>query len=384
MASMTDVLSSIPGYGAYIARRNQNEQAGTDDLKQAATLQSILASVQQQRQGQEDRQRADAMQAEIAALPPEQRTRENVLPIIMKHSRKVSEITAALPEAPKPERPSPIGAGGLRLPSGEIVPPAPRPATPAEPKPPATRQRYDGTNVIQEEFVDGTWRPYGQGSRFGPQATALAKPPPGFRWKADGSGDLEAIPGGPKDTAPKDAARAQGAIQKADIVVKKVEEALDQTGFFSTGLTGKVLGMIPGTGAYDLDRTIDTIKAQIGFSELQAMREASPTGGALGQVAILELQMLQSTIASLEHGQSEPQIRRALQQVKKHFENWKNAVQQAAAGPQAAPAAPGGVPAAAAPSAAPTASGGPVDGQTATNKATGQKIIFRGGQWQPM
>ena len=42
---MTDVLSSIPGYGAYIARRNQNEQAGTDDLKQAATLQSILASV---------------------------------------------------------------------------------------------------------------------------------------------------------------------------------------------------------------------------------------------------------------------------------------------------------------------------------------------------
>ena len=356
MASMTDVLSSIPGYGAYIARRNQNEQAGTDDLKQAATLQSILASVQQQRQGQEDRQRADAMQAEIAALPPEQRTRENVLPIIMKHSRKVSEITAALPEAPKPE----------------------------PTKPPATRQRYDGTNVIQEEFVDGTWRPYGQGSRFGPQATALAKPPPGFRWKADGSGDLEAIPGGPKDTAPKDAARAQGAIQKADIVVKKVEEALDQTGFFSTGLTGKVLGMIPGTGAYDLDRTIDTIKAQIGFSELQAMREASPTGGALGQVAILELQMLQSTIASLEHGQSEPQIRRALQQVKKHFENWKNAVQQAAAGPQAAPAAPGGVPAAAAPSAAPTASGGPVDGQTATNKATGQKIIFRGGQWQPM
>jgi hypothetical protein len=202
-----------------------------------------------------------------------------------------------------------------------------------------------GDQVVTQEYVDGQWREVGRGARFQPvKPPAAPKAPTGFRYKPD-SEELEPIPGGPKDTAPKDAARASGAVQKADIVIGKVEEALKNTGFTSTGLTGKVLGMVPGTKAYDLDKTIDTIKAQLGFSELQAMREASPTGGALGQVAVLELQMLQSTIASLEHGQSEEQVRRALGQVKKHFENWKNAVQQSQRGqPPAAdtpaPAAP--------------------------------------------
>jgi hypothetical protein len=99
--------------------------------------------------------------------------------------------------------------------------------------------------------------------------------------------------------------------------------------------------MVPGTKAYDLDKTVDTIKANLGFSELQAMREASPTGGALGQVAIQELAMLQSTIASLDKGQSPENLKRGLEQVRKHFANWKKAVMDAQqdAAPQA-PAAP--------------------------------------------
>jgi TolA-binding protein len=71
------------------------------------------------------------------------------------------------------------------------------------------------------------------------------------------------------------------------------------------------------------------------------MREASPTGGALGQVAIQELAMLQSTIASLDKGQKQESLVKGLEQVRKHFQNWKNAVLQAQQGAQpAAPAAP--------------------------------------------
>lgn len=224
-----------------------------------------------------------------------------------------------------------------------------RPADPPKPQAPMTRKVRIGEEEVTQEYVDGKWSEVGRGPAFaksvqGPtSSTPQAKPPTGFRYKPDG--DLEPIPGGPKDTAPKDAARAQGAIQKADIVIKKVDEALNQTGFFSTGLTGQVVGKIPGTKAYDLDKTLDTIKANLGFSELQAMRDASPTGGALGQVAIQELAMLQSTVASLDKGQSEENLRRGLAQVKKHFENWKKAVQQAQAGqapqaPQSSPAAP--------------------------------------------
>ena len=155
----------------------------------------------------------------------------------------------------------------------------------------------------------------------------LGKPPAGYRYTADGS--LEPIPGGPKDMTSKNKAISETAEMKAKLVTQKVDEALKETGFFSTGLTGEVLGMIPGTGAYDLDATLDTIKANLGFNELQAMRQASPTGGALGQVAVRELEMLQATIASLKKGQSQAKLRNGLAQVKTHYGNWKKAVDAA-------------------------------------------------------
>lgn len=339
---------------AYSEAVDQNQRAQDSDLRRQATMMQIYQTIAAQQAQQDDAARNEALRAEIAALPPEKRNRENVLPIIMKHARGARDIVAALPEAPKGQ---PIGSGGLRMPDGTVVPPAARPDA-AAPKPPATRQRYDGTNVIQEELQpDGTWRQIGTGPRFAPERPQpQPKPPTGFRYK-QGTGELEPIPGGPKDTSGKDAARAQGAVQKADIVIRKVDEALSQTGFFSTGLTGSAMGLVPGTKAYDLDKTIDTIKANLGFSELQAMREASPTGGALGQVAIQELAMLQSTVASLEKGQSEGNLRRGLSQVKHHFERWKKAVMEANAGAVAAPGGGGGTPASPPPSVAPSASG---------------------------
>lgn len=161
------------------------------------------------------------------------------------------------------------------------------------------------------------------------QGAGLGKPPIGYRYTADGN--LEPVPGGPKDMTAKNKAISETAEMKAKLVSQKVDEALKETGFFSTGLTGEVLGMIPGTGAYDLDATLDTIKANLGFNELQAMRQASPTGGALGQVAVRELEMLQATIASLKKGQSQYKLRKGLNQVKTHYGNWKKAVDASAA-----------------------------------------------------
>lgn len=158
------------------------------------------------------------------------------------------------------------------------------------------------------------------------------KPPPGYRFKPDGS--LEAIPGGPADAkageaGKKDAARLAIAKGKADIVIGAVDKALDQTGFFTTGFIGANLGKIPGTSAYDLRKTATTIKANIGFQELQAMREASPTGGALGQVAVQELESLQAVLASIDADQSTEQLTENLNKVKTHYENWKRTVEKA-------------------------------------------------------
>lgn len=164
------------------------------------------------------------------------------------------------------------------------------------------------------------------------QLTAMAgRVPPGYRMTADGN--MEAIPGGPADAksgaeAVKREKMIESGLNKANIVIGKVDEALKKTGVMTTGLTGKALSFVPGTEAYDLDKTIDTIKANIGFQELQAMREASPTGGALGAVAVRELDFLQSVLASLDVGQSKPQQIRNLQAVKQHYENWRSAVDQ--------------------------------------------------------
>lgn len=112
---------------------------------------------------------------------------------------------------------------------------------------------------------------------------------------------------------------------RAQTVLDAVQEAKDKVGFFSTGMTGQVLRNLGGTEAMDLDKTINTIKANLGFEELQKMREASKTGGALGQVAVKELEFLQSAVSALDTAQSREQLMKNLQKVEKHYSNWQKA-----------------------------------------------------------
>jgi hypothetical protein len=172
------------------------------------------------------------------------------------------------------------------------------------------------------------WANYGLTKARDEREGKAGKPPEGYRWKPDGS--VEPIPGGPKDSTAKDAAQAEGVIQRADLVSNKVDEVLGQTGFTTTGATGAAFGRVPGTGAFDMRKNVETIKANLGFQELAAMRAASPTGGALGQVAVQELNALQASIANLDPDQSQPQLIKNLEQVKRHVKNWKALMQRAA------------------------------------------------------
>ena len=81
---------------------------------------------------------------------------------------------------------------------------------------------------------------------------------------------------------------------------------------WSTGI-GSYLNMIPGTDAQKVKNLLATVKGNIGFDKLQAMRDASPTGGALGQVSERELSFLQSVFGSLEQDQSAEELRYNLQ-----------------------------------------------------------------------
>ena len=115
--------------------------------------------------------------------------------------------------------------------------------------------------------------------------------------------------------------------------------------------------MFPNTTAFDLREQLLTLKANLGFDRLQQMRDASPTGGALGQVAVQELQALQATVGSLEIGQSKAELQKNLNKIENHYSNWIRATQgqqplsldeflkskqPQAAAPANAPAATGG------------------------------------------
>lgn len=153
------------------------------------------------------------------------------------------------------------------------------------------------------------------------------KPPPGYRWRVDGG--LEAIPGGPADekatmAGQKAEQRKQGALLQADRMTSLVDTAMGQLdNWFTTGISGATAAKVPGTSASDMRATLETLKANLGFAELQAMREASPTGGALGSVAVQELQALQSTVANLSPEQSEAQLRQNLGKIRQHYANMR-------------------------------------------------------------
>lgn len=125
--------------------------------------------------------------------------------------------------------------------------------------------------------------------------------------------------------------RQAGNIAKADSVLNEIRDAKKLVGWNTAGVLG-TLSVLPATEARDLSAKLQAVKANLGFDELQKMREQSPTGGALGGVAIQELVALQSTVASLDQLQSPAQLGKALDKIEKHYTAWQEAVRQARSG----------------------------------------------------
>ena len=151
-----------------------------------------------------------------------------------------------------------------------------------------------------------------------------------------------------REAEEKEKSRTDRPLEKAGIIINKVGTALSQTSPGTTGLTGDfrrtMLGRVTGSEAFDLGKTLETIRANLGFEELAKMREMSPTGGALGQVAVQELTYLQSALDNLDPGQSEDQLKRNLRAVQTHYDNWRKTVSQARGQPTATGGGAGGTP----------------------------------------
>jgi hypothetical protein len=108
------------------------------------------------------------------------------------------------------------------------------------------------------------------------------------------------------------AAYRELTMQRA-LMRQLLENAINDTGFWTSSWSGRISDAVPGTPAYDMARTIDTIRAIVGFDKLQQMRESSGSGASgLGQVTERELNFLQSVFGSFDQFQSAGQLRENL------------------------------------------------------------------------
>jgi hypothetical protein len=148
---------------------------------------------------------------------------------------------------------------------------------------------------------------------------------PGYRLHIK-TGVASAIPGGPADTAAAEAKAADAGLATQATAgttvlgdITEMKKRVEESPILTTGFIGGLLKNYGGTGALDVNELGKTIRANIGFDRLQRMREESPTGGALGQVAVQELEALQASLGSLNTSQGAPQLLRNLERLETQY-----------------------------------------------------------------
>jgi hypothetical protein len=99
---------------------------------------------------------------------------------------------------------------------------------------------------------------------------------------------------------------------KTDSLVIDLEKLANHPGL--SGISGLIYGRTPAVTkeARAAQALYDSIVARGGFAELQSMRAASPTGGALGNVSNQEGQYLRDAFAPINRTQDTGDLKRAL------------------------------------------------------------------------
>lgn len=188
---------------------------------------------------------------------------------------------------------------------------------------------YARNNGFQGSFADYQQQVKRAGATT-VDARQMGNIPPGYKVDYNEQGQpisMSPIPGSPDFIK---AQREREAFEKgkvsqdrtSQVVTEDIDRAvdlIDKSPFTTTGLAGNALSKIGGTSSNDVNQLITTIKANAGFDRLQAMRDASPTGGALGAVSERELTYLQSTIGSLDQSQTKEQLLRNLKRVRQAY-----------------------------------------------------------------
>ena len=165
--------------------------------------------------------------------------------------------------------------------------------------------------------------------------------PAGYRLAPDGQ-SLEAIPGGPTNVplAPKELQAREAKFPQAttalktfdatsDNLIKDLERLKKHPGL--SNITGVIAGRTPSltTQGREAQALYDKILARGGFQELQALRQSSPTGGALGNVSNQEGQSLRQAFGALDRTQDASSIRSEIDRLVENISGAKSRLREA-------------------------------------------------------
>ena len=111
-------------------------------------------------------------------------------------------------------------------------------------------------------------------------------------------------------------------IAQTTSFIKDVDDLMGPSGWES-GLVGGVLQAVPGTDAYDREKELLSIRARLGFEQINEMKrlaaESGASGTGLGQISNIEFMSLQSTIDAIYVGMSAEAQDEALRAIKQHL-----------------------------------------------------------------
>jgi len=183
--------------------------------------------------------------------------------------------------------------------------------------------------VSQNKAIGMAFGKGGTTVNVGDGAPELGKIPTGYQVVYDPATkqyNMQAVEGGPaaqeaEEEARAEQLRAEQTSAAGNIVMQEIASLKEKMreGPPITGAFGTLAKEIPGSKAFDASENIKSIVANIGFDRLQQMREASPTGGALGAISDRELSTLQAVMGSLDQAQSEEQFSRNLNRLEEIY-----------------------------------------------------------------
>ena len=177
--------------------------------------------------------------------------------------------------------------------------------------------------AAQRQQMGVTMRGQDIGAETARRGQDIGRIPVGYRMTPEGT--IEAIPGGPTTTnlSPKEIQLRESKFPQATQAVKTFEAKTTELekdllalknhpGLAS--ITGLVAGRAPGITPQGraAEALYDKIMARGGFKELQDMRAASPTGGALGNISNQEGAQLRAAFAAIDRKQDAADVQKAI------------------------------------------------------------------------